>query len=351
MKLDRVFGPNTLHPGGSTMLVQRARKLTGISPRAWEHPADKAALSALRQVRGLDELMKMLVGGTTERSIRLLHLSCCVRATETQFHRIKVLLDRVLDILDWPTPPEVFVANNPFFNAGAYGVRSPFIVLNSSILKALSDDELYCAIAHELGHIMSGHTVYKTVLWVLLNVSLNMLPIAGLLAQPLLLALKEWERKSELSADRAALLALQDERENYNLLMKMAGGDDLAEMNISDFFLQAMEYENQKSIMDSFSKLLNTMRESHPFPVVRLQELSSWASSGQYKAIIDGNYPRRDLAEENPREDLQGAFDYYKTVAQGRNDPVTKAAKEVGETIGKAAEGIREKLKDAFRKE
>ncbi|HVP18107.1 MAG TPA: M48 family metallopeptidase, partial [Spirochaetia bacterium] len=202
------------------MLVQRTRKLTGISPRAWEHPADKAALTALRQVKGLDELMKMLVGGTTDRSIRLLHISCCVKVTPTQFHRVKVLLDKAVEVMDWPTTPDVFVANSPFFNAGVYGVQAPFIVLNSAILKALSDDELYCAVAHELGHIMSGHNAYMTVLWVLMNVSLGVLPIAGLLAQPLLLALKEWERKAELSADRAALLALQSERENYDLLMK-----------------------------------------------------------------------------------------------------------------------------------
>ena len=333
------------------MLVQRARKLPGISPRAWEHPADRAALSALRSVPGLDELVKMVVGGTTERSIRLLHVSSCVKVTPTQFHRVKVLLDRAVDILDWPVLPDVFVANNPFFNAGAYGVRSPFIVLNSAILRALTDDELYCVIAHEVGHIMSGHTVYKTVLWVLLSVSFSALPIARLLVQPLLLALKEWDRKSELSADRAALLALQSETENYSLIMKMAGGEDLSQMNINDFFSQALEYENEKGVMDSFLKLLNTMRESHPFPVVRLQELRTWASSGQYQAILGGNYPRRGQTEESAREDLKEAVDSYKSAADASGDPVMKAAKDLGEAIGRAAEGLRDKLNDRFRKE
>jgi Zn-dependent protease with chaperone function len=331
------------------MLAQRAKKLTGISSRAWEHPADKAALSALKQVKGLDELMKMLLGGTTERSIRLLHVSCCVKVTPTQFHRVKVLLDKIIEIMDWPTTPEVFVANNPFFNAGVYGVKTPFIVLNSAILKALSDDELYCAIGHEVGHIMSGHAVYKTVMWVLMSLSLGLLPIAGLLVQPLLLALREWDRKSELSADRAALLALQSERENYNLLMKMAGGDDLSQMNTNDFFLQAQEYESQKSVIDSFYKLLNTMKQSHPFPVVRLQELRTWASSGHYQAILDGNYPRRDVTEENPRENMKDGYEYYKSKVTVSDDPVMKAAKEAGEAVGKAAETIRGKLKDAFK--
>jgi len=331
------------------MLAQRAKKLTGISPRAWEHPADKATLSALRQLKGLDQLISMLMGGTTERSIRLLHVSCCVKVTPTQFHRVKVLLDRVVDIMDWPVTPDVFVANNPFFNAGAYGVKSPFIVLNSAILKALSDDELYCVLGHEMGHIMSGHAIYKTMMWVLVNLSLGFLPIAGLLVQPIILALREWDRKSELSADRAALLALQSEKENYNLLMKMAGGDDLSQMDINEFFLQAQEYESQKGVMDNFYKLMNTMRQSHPFPVIRLQELRTWASSGQYQAILDGNYPRRDMAEENAREDVKEGYEYYKSRVGARDDPVMKAAKEVGERIGKATESVREKLKDTFK--
>jgi Zn-dependent protease with chaperone function len=331
------------------MLTQRAKKLTGISSRAWEHPADRAALSALRQVKGLDELVTMLMGGTTERSIRLLHVSCCVKVTPTQFRRVKVLLDKVIDVMDWPTMPDVFVANNPFFNAGVYGVQTPFIVLNSAVLRALSDDELSCVLGHEVGHIMSGHAIYKTMMWVLVNLSLGFLPIAGLLVQPLLLALREWDRKSELSADRAALLALQSEKENYDLLMKMAGGEDLSQMDINEFFLQAQEYENQKGIMDGFSKLLNTMKQSHPFPVIRLQELRTWASSGQYQAILDGNYPRRDMKDEGLKEDIKGGYEYYKSKMGASNAPVMKAAKEVGDKIGKATESVREKLKDAFK--
>jgi Zn-dependent protease with chaperone function len=316
------------------MLAQRAKKLTGISSRAWEHPADKAALGALKQLKGLHELITMLMGGTTEKSIRLLHVSCCVKVTATQFHRVKVLLDKAVDIMDWPAIPEVFVANNPFFNAGVYGVKSPFIVLNSAILRALSDDELFCVLGHELGHIMSGHAIYKTMMWVLVNLSLGFLPVAGLLVQPIVLALREWDRKSELSADRAALLALQSEKENYSLLMKMAGGEDLSQMDINEFFLQAQEYENQKGVMDNFYKLMNTVKESHPFPVIRLQELRMWASSGQYQAILDGNYPRRDGGEENPREDIREGYEYYKSRVVESDDPVTKAVK---------------KLKDAFK--
>jgi Zn-dependent protease with chaperone function len=329
--------------------MHRARKLPGISPSSWEHPADKAALSVLKRIAGLDELVKMFVGGTTERAIRLLHIAGSVKVTENQFTRVKNVLDRVIDILDWPSPPAVFVANSPFFNGGVYGVREPFIVLNSSLLRALDDDELYCVIAHEVGHIISGHALYKTVLWMLVNFSLNALPVAGLLAKPLLIALREWDRKSELTADRAALLALQSERENYNVLMKMAGGEDLSQMNLNDFFLQAYEYDSQKTLLDSVYKLLNTVGESHPFPVIRLQELSSWAASGQYKAILDGAYVKQGAADGGAAADVKEAYEYYKRELDQSEDPLLKAVKNVGDTIGRAAEGLRDSLKDRFK--
>jgi Zn-dependent protease with chaperone function len=329
--------------------MHRARKLSGISPTSWEHPADKAALGVLRRTVGLDELVKMLVGGTTERAIRLLHVSGSVKVTENQFPRVKHILTRVIDILDWPSEPTVFVTNNPFFNAGVYGVREPFIVLNSSLLRAFDDDELYCVIAHEAGHIMSGHVLYKTVLWMLLKFSLNALPIAGALAKPLVMALTEWDRKSELTADRAALLALQSEQENYNVLMKMAGGEELSQMNLNDFFLQAWEYDNQKTLLDGISKLLNTVGESHPFPVIRLQELKSWAASGQYKAILDGAYLKRGAESAGPAEDVKQGFDYYRNALQESDDPLLKAVRNVGDSLGKAAEGLRDSLKDKFK--
>jgi hypothetical protein len=306
-------------------------------------------MSVLKQAGGLEELIKMIVGGTTEKGIRLLHVSGAVKVTENQFPKVKQCLGRVVDVMDWPSTPDVFVTNNPFFNAGVIGVREPFIVLNSAVTRMLEDDELYCVVAHEMGHIMSGHNVYKTVLWVLLQLSLNVLPIAGLLVKPLVLALKEWDRKSELTADRAALLALQSEQENYNVLMKAAGGGDLSQMNVNDFFQQAWEYENQKTLLDSVFKMLNTLGATHPFPVVRLQELHTWAASGEYAAILGGTYARRSDAPGKASDDIKEGYQYYKSAVRESDDPLLKTVRNVGDSIGKATEGLRDALKDILK--
>ncbi len=331
------------------MLKQPVAKLAGISPVSWEHPADKAALRLLKQTGGLGDIIKMIVGGTMERSIRLLHVASSVKVGSNQFPRIKGLIDKAAEVLDSPSVPDVFVVNDPRFNAGAAGVKEPFIVVHSALVGTLDDDELYCALAHELGHILSGHSVYKTVLWVLLRISLSAVPIAGLLIKPLVLALREWDRKSELTADRAALLASQSEQPNYNLLMKTAGGSDLSQMNANDFFQQAWEYENQKGLLDSIFKILNTAWESHPFAVVRLQELRSWAASGAYQAILDGAYVRRGSEKGDASRDTSEAYQYYKTTLDQSDDPVLKAVRGVGSALGEATKGVRDAIKDIFK--
>jgi Zn-dependent protease with chaperone function len=269
--------------------------------------------------------------------------------TANQFPIAFQILQRVAEILDWPKTPDMFVTNDPFFNAGVVGVNEPFIVLHSALFKTLDERELACLIAHELGHIMSGHSVYKTVLWLLLRISLNALPIAGLVVKPLLLALKEWDRKSELTADRAGLVAVQNEQENYNLLMKGAGGGDLSQMSINDFFQQAWEYDNQKNLLDSLFKLLNTLHASHPFPVVRLQELRTWAASGEYQAILEGRYVRRSDPAASTAEDVRKGYEHYKAALRNSDDPLARTARAVGDSLGKAADGLRDALKDVFK--
>ena len=65
--------------------------------------------------------------------------------------------------------PELYIAQTPFVNAGAIGVDRPFVVLQSGTLGLLDLDELQFVIGHELGHVLSGHALYKTMLHILLR--------------------------------------------------------------------------------------------------------------------------------------------------------------------------------------
>src|SRR5581483_7015576 len=244
----------------STGSAARERvELPGITSRAYEHPADRTALTALRSVRGFDEMLKWLSGLLRERSHRLMYLASTVRVDERQFPDVHALVVDGGRILDLPTLPETFVVLDPMPRAMTLGMDQPFLVLTSGLVEMLDSDELRFVVGHELGHILSGHAVYRPMLSHLLALSRRVfwLPIGYLGLRTLLAALEEWYRKSELSCDRAGLLAGQDPAAALRAQMKMAGGGEIGEMDITAFLEQAREYDATGSLRDGVVKLLN----------------------------------------------------------------------------------------------
>ena len=75
--------------------------LTGISSRAWEHPADRGALTALRELRGFDDVVRGFFGMWNERGFRLSYLAGSIRADHRQYphaHRIFTEAATTLDV-------------------------------------------------------------------------------------------------------------------------------------------------------------------------------------------------------------------------------------------------------------
>jgi Zn-dependent protease with chaperone function len=270
--------------------------LRNISSRAWEHPADRGALVALRKLKGFDRVIKAMSGLINERAVRLLYLGSAIRVDERQFPSMHRSLTEAAGVLDAETVPELYVAADPTFNAMTVGMDRPIIIVNSGLVDLLDEEELRFVLAHELGHALSGHAVYRTLLNRLLSVTglVGSLPLGALGVRMILAALMEWQRKSELSADRAGLLGTQDPSVAYRTMMKMAGGGSLEELDQTSFFEQGAEYDAAVDLRDSVLKLLLIERRSHPMPVSRASELRRWVDSGAYTAVLAGTYPTRD---------------------------------------------------------
>ena len=60
---------------------------------------------------------------------------------------------------------------DPRPQAMALGIDHPFVVVNSGMIDLLDEDELRFVLGHELGHVLSGHALYTTMLMQLLRVS------------------------------------------------------------------------------------------------------------------------------------------------------------------------------------
>ena len=240
--------------------------------------------------------------------------------------------------------PELYVTQTPVFNAGAYGIDDPFIVIHSAALELLDEDELRALLAHELGHVMSGHALYATIAAILALVSLGALPfLAGVAILPIKLAFLEWSRKSELTADRAGLLGVQDPIVVQRKFLKMAGGGrgewfTAAELNTEAFMAQAHEYAGSNEGLDLVYKFINTVGLTHPLATVRAGEIQAWVGTGEYDRILRGEYIKRGTPEaERPLgEHAREARDYYADQAREAAQHVAAAAKEAARKVGEA---------------
>ena len=167
-----------------------------ISPRAWEHPADRAALTALRKIPALDTIARKSVALLGDRRLRLMHLASAVRVGPRQFPRLHTLYQESLQILDAQQQPDLFVAQTPLVNAGAVGLDEPFIVLNSGALELFDDDELRAVIGHELGHALSYHALYRTLSHLLVQLFMQRFRMGYAAFWAVIAALSEWSRKA-----------------------------------------------------------------------------------------------------------------------------------------------------------
>ena len=160
---------------------------------------------------------------------------------------------------------EIFVTQDPVINAYAFGFIRPYtIVLHSGSIRYLTHNELKAVVVHEMGHIKFGHT----------QASLYLLPFINL---PLLGAIFTWiagfwQRRTELTCDRLALMYMENSELVKEALIKVHVGPDVAS-SMNDVARQWLQY-NAERPMNRFTQTFST----HPFLVRRLSHLDAWKS-------------------------------------------------------------------------
>ncbi|GGO47490.1 peptidase M48 [Streptomyces daqingensis] len=334
--------------GGTERLPGRdRRRFPGISSRAYEHPSDRSALVALRKLSGFDTVFKALSGLLTERSLRLLYLANSVRVSDEQFAHLNAMLRDACYILDLERVPPMYVSQDPNPNAMCIGLDKPIIVVTTGLVELLDEEEMRAVVGHEVGHALSGHSVYRTILLFLTNLALKVawIPLGNVAIMAVVTALREWFRKSELSADRAGLLVGQDLQASMRGLMKLAGGNHLHQMNVDAFLAQAEEYESGGDLRDSVLKIMNVLPRSHPFTTVRAAELKKWAESRDYQRIMDGHYPRReDDRDTSVSDSIRESANHYTESVKSSKDPLMGLVRDIAGGAG----DLGGRLRDTF---
>lgn len=272
------------------------KKFAELDKHEYVHPADSRALAALRTIPGIDTALKKLLAMTGESAIRVIFTASAVRVTPQQCPDLHAKLQIACTTLGVDMP-ELFVQQNPVVNAFTGGVERPVLVLHSSLIERLTDEEVLAVIAHEVGHIHAEHVLYLTaakLIEAVTTAALAAAPIAQAITQivsgSMRAALLAWARRAELSCDRAALLVTQNPDVIGRTMMKLCGGTFASKINYDEFLRQARDFQKNydDKALDRFWADVITSGMSHPFPVWRVSEILKWTDSGEYARLMNG---------------------------------------------------------------
>jgi Zn-dependent protease with chaperone function len=314
----------------ASQLPAEGYQLKGISPRAFQHPADRAATAALSSIPYLDTVVRKLVELGYERALRQSYLGSSVKLSEEQLGDVWREHAIAYTTLDMSEAPDLYLTQYPSPNALAIGSKRPIVVVQSELIGLLDARQRRAVFAHEAAHILADHQLYRTALYILLlltRTSRLLLPLA-----PIRTALLEWERATELSADRAAALVTRDPLTVCRTLMCLAGGAMVEELDLDVFMRQGLEYTEKGSGLERLTRLLIDMGVSHPMPVKRTHELMEWVRSGEFDRIVSGEYTTRDEPLDARTEGSEAVSHY----AERFRD----AFREAGESINSVGQEL-----------
>jgi Zn-dependent protease with chaperone function len=321
------------------------QRLVEISARAFEHPADRAATAALKGIPMLDTVVRKLSELGYERAFRSTLMASAVRLGEDQFPQAWSDHVAAYARLDVEPLPDLFVTQVPFTNAAAVGAGKPFVVVNSGTLTIFDEGELRTVLGHEAGHVLAEHVMYRTALLMLLSLT-SRSPLGVIAGLPLVgvrLALLEWFRAAELSADRAATLVNRDPMTTCRTLMVMGSGVPSEHMNVDAFVKQGTEYRDVEG-WNKLARMRGELFQTHPYAVKRVHELLKWVQSGDYDRIVAGDYIRRGQ-EPGAREEADAATQHYTERFKSFFDDAVEGVAKIGDQVTEATNKVTEWLK------
>ncbi len=269
------------------------RSFGNITPSRLQDPSDREASDAFRDIAGFDTLVKFIMENALEKMQRVNNVGGKVRVGPNQFPGLYEIFRGCVARSGVVPEPELYLDNGPI-NAYTYGTERPFIVLYTGAITLLSRLELEFILGHELGHIRFKHVLNLTVARYL-PILLAGIPFSSVFEKPISLALFNWERKAELSADRMGLLVSQDPDAALSVMVKLSGVPAALyrAVNVEAFLDQ---YEDFQAISNDtggvMAKFMQTATMDHPWTVVRAHALRAWVKEGKYQGFLnEGSSP------------------------------------------------------------
>jgi Zn-dependent protease with chaperone function len=265
---------------------------TESSGREYAYASDRDTRAAFEKMRPVE-----LVVASTVRMWKAMGrnqlLGTSVKVSDRQFPRIQKLVTQCAETLHIATP-QVYIVNSPVLNAATYGTNDDsFIMVHSALIDHYSDEELLTVIGHECGHVHNDHVVYLTALYYLTNIVGAFVQWA---VQPAIIALKAWQRRAEITCDRAGMLCSRSNEVSQRAITKLALGSRklYEEFNLEAFLEQ---YEEGKEGIGKYMEAFAT----HPYLPKRVLAMRVFAESALYSKALGNEATGLTMKEVDTR--------------------------------------------------
>ena len=258
-----------------------------IKPAEFIHPEDAAALRQLESIPGFPTLVRKILSLGLEQLMYGMNMASAIRLSPTQLPNLYNHLPPICEKLGIDEP-EFYLEMNPFPNAYTFGDTRIFITMTSGLVEMMNDEELDTVIAHECGHILCRHVLYHTIANYILS-GVDALGVLGALTIPVKYAILYWQRKSELSCDRAASIVTSPDVV-ASVMARLSGGPKsiTSEVNMEEWAKQGDQYDSIRNdgLWNKTLQVYAIAAQSHPFSAVRVREILHWGKSTQYQDLM-----------------------------------------------------------------
>jgi uncharacterized tellurite resistance protein B-like protein len=271
---------------------------------------DRAGEEVVRADPELSLMIERAVGAAAGSSVRGHFLSTAVRVNPKVLPGLAQAFEHIRARTGVELPMEAYVYAEPQVNAFVVrGSERVFVVLSSGAVERLSPAELDFVIGHELGHAYYGHLDLPV------NAVLNRTrDIKARQAMQLL----GWQRKAEISADRAGLLCCGSLDTAATALFKTLSG-----LAIKDLAIDPQEFADQ---WNDLSQEVQSHGQgdhwmsTHPFPPLRMKALIAFWNSDHAGRLIDEAEGTNLLARTD--EEIESLLAMMDPLARERSDAV-----------------------------
>lgn len=272
-----------------------------IKPAEFIHPEDAAALRQLESIPGFPALVRKILSLGFEQLMYGMNMASAIRLSPTQLPNLYNHLPPICEKLGIDEP-EFYLEMNPFPNAYTFGDTRIFITMTSGLVEMMNEKELDTVIAHECGHILCRHVLYHTIANYILS-GVDALGVLGALTVPVKYAILYWQRKSELSCDRAASIVTSPDIV-ASVMARLSGGPKsiTSEVNMEEWAKQADQYDSIRNdgLWNKALQVYAIAAQSHPFSAVRVREILHWGKSAQYQNLMS-NLKQQASGKKCPR--------------------------------------------------